>query len=137
MFSSMRTCELSPEGLAWYKRYLSALASGRREQLAPFFDETGAYQFNNHLPLYGGETIALGVSQYLGGVESLTLEVLNIYGTDHHFAVELLHHYVRKDGGQVTVPAAGFVERNAQGLIVQARAHVDATPVFDPGAIAR
>lgn len=130
MLASLRVSELSEDGLAWYVRYLTALTSGDPTRLAPLLDEACEFQLNNVLPIHGRDVIALGIATYLTGVESLQPQILNIYGSDRAFAAELLHHYVRKDGAQITVPAAGFVTRNEAGLVTSARAHFDATPVF-------
>lgn len=130
MLKSLRTCELSDDALQWYARYLTALASGNAAKIEPFLDKDCSFQFNNLLPLYGSATVAMGISRYLSGVESMQPEILNIYGSDRSFAVELLHHYVRKDGATITVPTAGFTDRNDVGLVTSVRFHIDPTPVF-------
>jgi len=43
----------------------------------------------------------------------------------------MLVHYTRKDGSIVTLSAAVFIDRSANGLVDQARSYVDATPVHD------
>jgi hypothetical protein len=57
--------------------------------------------------------------------------VLNIYGNDDRFCVEMLCHYARKDDSSVTLPAAVFMDRDANGLITWARSYIDATSVRD------
>lgn len=126
-----RRSTLSPQTIEWFVRYSTALASGDAALLKPFLDEHCTFQVNNQLPFYGRNVTAAAIAQFRDAVEGMRHELLVAHGTEFNFAVEVLHHYLRKDGVPITVPAAVFIDRDPQtGLLLAARAHVDFTPVF-------
>lgn len=122
---------LSPAAFDWYLRYLSAMDGGRASTLVEMIDDACSFQINNHLPMHGRAAIAAAFDRYWDAIYSIEHELLNIFGTDERFAVEMLCHYTRKDGTAVILPAAVFIDRGANGRIVYARSYVDATPVHD------
>lgn len=128
---SLRTNQLSPEAFAWYQGYLAAMDSADLPRIVAYFAPDCAFQINNHLPMHGHEAISAAIERYWGAIGGMEHDLLNIYGDDAHFCVEMLCHYTRKDGSIVTLPAAVFIDRNPEGHIVWARSYVDATPVHD------
>jgi hypothetical protein len=131
MLENLRTSTLSREGLDWFVRYADSVTRADFAAFRTYLHEDCVYQVNNLLPFYGRETTALAMEQFRGAVEGMRHEVLAALGTDTSFGVELLHHYLRKDGVPITVPAAVFIDRDPEsGLLLTSRAHVDFTPVF-------
>jgi hypothetical protein len=61
-------------------------------------------------------TILQGLSYYWTTLDSLTYDLLNIYGSDKSFVLEALNHYERNDGKVVTVKAVAITDRNAHRL---------------------
>lgn len=132
LLTSLRICTLTEAGLAWYGRFTNAVANANTEALSAMLHPDCVYQYNNQLPFYGNRTIAAGAERYHAMYETLEHEPLNIFGDDQHFAVELLNHYVRKDGARITIPGASFMERDAAGLLVSGRLFIDTSPLFAP-----
>lgn len=127
----LRGSTLPPKTIDWFKRYSGALASGDVPAFKAFLHEDCTFQFNNQLPLYGRDIVALAISRFRASVEGMRHQVLAAYGAEFTFGVELLHHYLRKDGVAITVPAAVMIDRDPEtGLMFSSRALVDFTPVF-------
>lgn len=131
MLASLRISTLSSDGLDWFVRYATSVANSDIPSFKAMLDEHCEYQVNNLLPFYGREITGAAVEQFRGAVEEMRHEFLRVYGTDHRFGAELLHHYMRRDGKPITIPAAVFIDRDeASGLLTSSRVHVDFTPVF-------
>lgn len=125
ILTSLRTCSLSSDGLAWYERFSSAAESGDYDTFASLLDSECAYQVNSFLPFYGRDTVVMALQRFRATFESMEVEPINIFGTDLHFAVEVLHHYTRKDGAVITVPASAFIDRTGAGALASARLYID------------
>jgi hypothetical protein len=131
MLANLRISTLSPDGLDWFVRYADSVSRADIPAFKAFLSENCSYQVNNMLPFYGRDMTGMAMEQFRNAVEGMRHEVISALGTDTAFAVELLHHYLRKDGVAITVPAAVFIDRDAEsGLLTTSRAHVDFTPVF-------
>lgn len=131
MLASLRISTLSSNGLDWFVRYATSVSNADFTSFRALLHERCEYQVNNLLPFYGRETTGMAVEQFRGSVEEMRHEFLNVFGTDNRFGAELLHHYVRKDGKPITVPAAAFIDRDEEtGLLLSTRVHVDLTPVL-------
>ena len=128
---ALRINQISPEVFDRYCRYLVAMDNADLPALLAFFHEDCALQINNHLPMHGHTAIGAAFERYWEAINTIEHELLNIYGNDERFCVEMLCHYTRKDGTQVTLPAAVFMDRSADGRIAWARSYIDATPVHD------
>jgi ketosteroid isomerase-like protein len=128
---ALRINQLSPTVFGWYCRYLDAIDGADVSAQLSFFHEDCALQINNHLPMHGHTAIAAAFERYWEAIASIEHELLNIYGNDERFCVEMLCHYTGNDGSQVILPAAVFIDRSADGLITWARSYIDATPVHD------
>ena len=87
-------------------------------------------QSNNNPPVEGKAAILQGLSYYWSTFDSLTHDLLNIYGTDSSFVLEALNHYKRNDGKVVTVPAVAITDRNKAGLVTSIRLYSDTTSLF-------
>jgi hypothetical protein len=131
MLDSLRASTLSNEGLDWFVRYATAISSADIQAFEAMLHEDCEYQVNNLLPFYGREMTGMAMERFCSSIEGLRQELLTVLGTDYHFGVELLHHYLRQDGKVITVPVAAFFDRDeASGLLLSSRVHVDLTPVF-------
>ena len=131
MLANLRISTLSADGLDWFVRYADSVSRADFVTFKSFLAEDCLYQVNNLLPFFGRDMTAMAMEQFRAAVEGMRHEVLSALGTDTAFAVELLHHYQRKDGVPITVPAAVFIDRDPiSGLLTASRAHVDFTPVF-------
>jgi hypothetical protein len=61
---------------------------------------------------------------------ALLYEPLNICGTDQAFVLEALNHYERPDQDRITVRAAAFTERNADGTVTSVHLYQDVSPLY-------
>ena len=128
----LRINQLSSESCEWYLAYLRAVDAKDVEAYGAFLADDCVSRTNNHPPVQGKDAILQGLSYYWTTFNSLTHDLLNIYGTDSAFVLEALNHYERKDGEVVTLRAVAFTDRNEAGLVNSVRLYTDATPLFAP-----
>ena len=132
----LRVNQLSPAGWTWYQQYLDALDAYDLDRYSALLADDVSIQFNNDEPLVGKPAARAGLGQFWGAVSAagrtLRHEPLNIYGTDTTFGLEALNHYDAADGRRVTVRAAAFTDRGADGLVTSVRLYQDVSPVFAP-----
>ena len=128
---SIRINQLSPASFDWYRKYLAAMDGSDLPTLLKFLHKDCAFQINNHLPMHGHEAIGAAFQRYWEAIAGIEHELLNLYGDDQRFCVEMLCHYTRTDGSTITLPAAVFMDRDAHGLVTWSRSYIDATPVHD------
>jgi len=132
ILTSLRACSLSSAGLDWYQRITRTAEVGDYEAFAAMLHEDCVYQVNTYLPFYGRNTVVMALQRYRETFEQVEHELLNIHGTDNHFAVEALNHYVRKDGAPVTIPAVVFFDRDeASGGLLSGRLYLDLAPLVE------
>lgn len=126
----LRINQLSPGTYEWYLDYLQAIDSKNVEKFGTFLADDCIMQSNNDYQVEGKAAILQQLSDYWGSFESLTHDLLNIYGSDSAFVLEALNHYKRHDGKDVTVAAVAITERNEADLVTSLRLYTDATAVF-------
>ncbi len=128
----LRINQLSPEAYEWYIAYLTAIDGKGLEAYGVFLADDCVSQTNNDPPVRGKAAILEGLSYYWTTFDSLTQDLLNIYGTDSSFVLEALNHHERKSGEPVTLRAVAFTDRNEAGLANSVRLYTDTTPLFAP-----
>jgi len=126
----LRINQLSLRTYEWYLAYLQAIDTKNVEVYGTFLADDCAMQFNNNLPVQGKSAILQGLAAYWTTFDSLTHDLLNLYGADSSFVLEALNHYKRNDGKVVTVPAVAITDRNVTGLVTSIRLYTDTTPLF-------
>jgi hypothetical protein len=123
--------QLSSDGLDWYVRYLAAWEAKNAEGHASFLAEDCVVQLGNNVPIYTKAAIMPVAKRIWARYHSLEHEILNLYGLDRRFAVELLWRFVRLDGQGVIIPAMAAFERNADGLAQSIRVYSNVAPAFE------
>ncbi|WP_193199655.1 nuclear transport factor 2 family protein [Nostoc sp. MG11] len=126
----LRINQLSPQIYEWYLAYLQSIDSKNIEGYGTFLADDCLMQTNNHPPVVSKAAILRGLSEYWTSFDSLTHDLLNIYGTDSSFVLEALNHYKCNDGKLVTVKAVAITDRNQTGLVTSIRLYSDTTPLF-------
>jgi len=126
----LRINQLSPETYEWYLAYLQAIDTKNVEVYGTFLADGCVMKSNNNPPVQGKAAILQGLSDYWSTFDSLTHDLLNIYGTDTSFVLEALNHYQRNDGKVITVPAVAITDRDETGLVSSIRLYTDTTPLF-------
>lgn len=129
----LRVNQLSSDGFAWYRSYLTALDRFDIDAYSEFLADDVTAQFNNDAPMVGKPVVTGGLGGYwqsLSGMGySLLHEPLNIYGDDRHFVLEALNHYDSGDR-RVTVRAVAFTDRDPDGMVTSIRLYQDVSQVF-------
>lgn len=129
--ASVRTSQLPATALDWYGRYLAAVGERDLEGVLSFIDDDCIVQVNDQLPHYGKAAITRAVELYYETFACVRHEVLNLFGFEQQFSVELLCHYECTQGGaRVTIPAAIMYDRGANGLFTSMRLYVSAGGMF-------
>lgn len=126
----LRINQLSPKTYDWYVTYLQAVDTKNVEVYGTFLANECVMQSNNNPPIEGKAAILQSLSSYWTTFNSLTHDLLNIYGNDSSFALEALNHYERNDGKAVIVRAVAITDRNKAGLVTYIRLYTDTTPLF-------
>ena len=125
----LRINQLSPQVYDWYLSYLKAIDAKNIETYGSFLADKCVMQFNNDS--YEGKTAVIqNISDYWNTFNSVTHDLLNIYGSDRSFVLEALNHYQRNDSKTVTVRAVAITDRNERGLVTSSRLYSDTTPLF-------
>ena len=81
-----------------------------------FLADDCVMQSNNHPPIEGKAAILQSLSSYWTTFNSLTHDLLNIYGNDSSFALEALNNYKSNDEKVVTVGAVAITDRNSSRI---------------------
>ena len=89
----LRINQLSPNIYEWYLAYLQAVDTKNVEVYGTFLADDCVMRSNNNPPVEGKAAILQGLSYYWSTFNSLTHDLLNIYGTDSSFVLEALNHY--------------------------------------------
>lgn len=136
MLDTLRTNQLSDDGWRWYQDYLAALDAYDLDRYAAFLADDVSIQFNNDEPMTGRQSATAGLGGFWAAVTGmgyrLVHEPLNIYGEDHRFVLEALNNYDAADGRRVTVRAAAFTDRGADGMVTSVRLYQDVSALFAP-----
>ncbi len=132
--NNLRINQLSPEAYERYLNYLQTMDNKDVESYGSYLSGNVEMYFNNHPFGRGKETILGGLRQYWKSFKTVEHDLLNIYGSNHHYVLEALNHYERHDGQQVTVKAVAFTDLNADGLVESVRLYMDTSPVFAQAA---
>jgi len=131
ILTSLKTNQLSEDIAAWYWGFLRTVGSRELEPTLSYFEDDASLQVNNRVPAYGHLAIGAELERYWDGIAGLKHEPINILGSDTQFSAEVLAHYTLSDGSTIVVPASGFVDRSASGLIQSLRLFADIRPVFN------
>ncbi|GAA0631694.1 nuclear transport factor 2 family protein [Sphingomonas ursincola] len=130
--TSLRVNELGVSATEWYiGEYLAAMDALDVGRYSNFLADGVSVQFNNAPAVEGKAAVTAMLAEYWQSFAAIEHEPLNIYGSDDHFMLEALNHYVRHDGRKVTTRAVALTDRDAQGKVTSVRIYADASPVFE------
>ena len=127
---NLHTNSLSSKAYADYLGYLEAIDAKDADKYGTYLSGDCTMWQNNQEPVLGKTAIVAGLREYWKTFDSLTHDLLNIYGTDDAYVLEAWNHYVRLDGKKVSVRAVAITERNENGLVYCLRFYTDVSPVF-------
>ncbi|MFN6526709.1 nuclear transport factor 2 family protein [Nostoc sp. ChiSLP03a] len=122
--------QLSPKTYEWYLTYLQAIDTKNIEVYGTFLADDCVMQSNNNPPIQGKAAILQSLSEYWITFDTLTHDLLNIYGTESSFVLEALNHYKRNDQKVITVRAVAITDRHETGLVTSVRLYTDTTPLY-------
>ena len=98
-------------------------------ELAAFVTDDVRLRLGNADPVQGKSAFVDAVTAFLASVRGFRHEVLNVWSHGDALIAEFDVHYVRLDGGEVTIPCCN-VFRVRNGLVSEYRSYIDATPVY-------
>jgi ketosteroid isomerase-like protein len=96
---------------------------------AAFMTDDVRLRLGNAEPVQGKSAFVEAVTAFLASVAGFRHEVLNVGSDGDALIAEFDVHYIRLDGGEVTVPCCN-VFRLRNGLVAEYRSYIDATPVY-------
>lgn len=97
--------------------------------LAAFMSDDVRLRLGNAPMVEGKNAFIEAVDAFLGSVAGFRHEVISVWSDRNTLIVELNVHYVRLDGGEVTVPCCNVFELRG-GSVSDYRSYIDATPVY-------
>lgn len=125
--------DLSPAGFIWYGNVLEAIDQRDVEAFSGYLAEDCVLQLNNSPPVRGKSAIVLMLQPLWERIDGLEHDLINIIGSDHHFALEAEHHY-RIEGRDVVVRAAAFTDRDDNGKVRSMSLYYDTEQLRGTGA---
>lgn len=132
MLASLRVCHVSATTLDWYAAYVAEIDARASDHALAYVANDCVIQVNDALPIYGKVAFARSLAEYFETFSRIEHELVNIYGADQNFCVELLCHYTPAGAANgVTIPAAALYDRNSDGLISSIRLYVSGGGMFE------
>ena len=96
---------------------------------ASFMTDDVRLRLGNPEPVEGKAAFVEAVEAFLASVASFRHEIINVWRDGDVLVTELEVHYMRLDGGQVTLPCCN-VFRLRDGSVAEYRSYIDITPVY-------
>ena len=118
--------QLGPDQL---RRVFATFDANDVSGLAEFVTDDVEVRLGNADLIKGKTAFVDAVNAFLGSVAGVRHEILTVYRDGDAAIVEFDVHYTRHDGDVVTLPCCN-VFRLRDGLIVEYRSYIDATPVY-------
>ena len=94
-----------------------------------YFTEDARFRFGNAPTLTGREAIASSITDFFGALQGLRHEILDVWEVDDTVLSEVEVVYTRKDGTEVSLPAA-TIARCDGDLMSDYRIYMDINPLF-------
>ena len=126
----LRVSQLSAPVQQWYLDSLATMDAKDVERYGTFLADNCEMQINGNPWIRGKITILETLNAQWMSFDSVTQDLLNIYGDDSSFALEAVNHYRRNDGRMVSIPTVTITDRNEAGLAVSVRVYADLQPLF-------
>jgi hypothetical protein len=113
------------------QEFLAAADSRRLDQYDRFLSPTVVLRFGNAEPTVGREQVKAQSAQTQ--VRTMRHEFLGCVADDAQtsLGIELIVHYTRPDGRQLSYPAAVFAHFDADNLIDRYRIYADISTLWD------
>ena len=128
----LRVNQLSDEGWAWYRAYLTVLDDYNLDGYVAFLAPRVSLRFNNDVPVAGRDQVTEALGRFWGSISAMGYELrhepLNIYGDDLRFVTEALNHYTKR-GDRVTLRATAWTDRGDDGRVTSVRLYQDLSPL--------
>lgn len=121
----LRINQLSPHAYQWYLGYLAAIDAKDLDTYGKSLADNCEMQINSGPWIRNKGTILETLNAQWMTFDSLTHDLLNIYGTDTSFALEAINHYRRNDGRVVSIPTVVVTDRSDTGLVISIRVYAD------------
>lgn len=112
------------------KRFYELIDSDRFEEAMQMIAPDATLRFANHAPVTGRTSIALMLGVLRDSLDGMRHQLVTILDGDLPIvAYELIVTYRRRDGRQITIPAAVVCEI-ADGFFSDLRVYIDLAPVW-------
>jgi ketosteroid isomerase-like protein len=93
-------------------------------------------RLGNAEPVEGKSAFVEAVNGFFASVAGCRHDVINVWSDGDTLIAELDVHYMRLDGGEVSVPCCN-VFRLRDGAVADYRTYIDVAPVYAPAPPAR
>jgi ketosteroid isomerase-like protein len=114
---------------AHIRKVFAALDGKDVSSLADLTTDDIRLRLGNQPTIRGKRAYVAAVNAFLESVASFRHEILNLWGAGDAVIAELNVHYVRLDGGEVTLPCCNVFELR-DGLVSDYRSYIDINPVY-------
>lgn len=100
------------------------------DKLATLFAEDARVTFGNEPPYKGLSEIRDGVKGFFDTIAGIQHTLLRVWRIDDDTIVHVTATYQRKDGTEVTLPAATIYHADDNGKIDEYQVFLDVTPIY-------
>ena len=120
---------MSDDHAAIAQRFLAGTRS--LDEYLSYFSEDCVYKVANQPSVSGLEALGQAAGHFRSLVKGVKHEILSLHAFDDRVVCELIAHYTRNDGQEVSVPCLDLFTFSG-GKIKTLQIFVDLSPVFRP-----
>jgi ketosteroid isomerase-like protein len=132
----MTIIESDAEAPARVRAIFEAFDAKDVSALAAFMTDDVRLRLGNAEPVEGKPAFVEAVKGFFASVAGFRHDVINVWSDGDTLIAELDVHYVRLDGGEVSVPCCN-VFRLRDSSVADYRTYIDVSPVYAPAPPAR
>jgi ketosteroid isomerase-like protein len=114
----------------YVRRMFAAFDAKEVTALADLVTDDVSLRLGNAPIVQGKPAFVAAVNAFFGSVAGVRHEFLNLLRASHTVIAESDVHYIRLDGGKVSLPCCN-VFKLRDGLVSEYRSCMDATPVYE------
>jgi hypothetical protein len=114
----------------WVWNYFRDVDSFDPNKVTQYYTEDGQFRFANQEPVQGKSAIAQMLSEFYQNLQSMNHRNVGLWLGENSAVFEAEVTFIRKDGSQVTLPAASIIRRRGE-LVYDFRMIMDVSPVLN------
>jgi SnoaL-like domain len=114
----------------WVWNYFRDVDSFDPNNVTKHYTENGQFRFANQEPVRGKEAIAQLLAEFYQNLQAMSHRNVGLWLGNNSAVFEAEVTFTRKDGSQLTLPAASIIRRSGE-LVYDFRMIMDVSPVLN------